>query len=644
MRGLVVARDEDRAEHAAEENAQRGHAGVGAPGVRGGGERLGLGEEARLGDGRLGLCGRSGLRRRVIGLGGLRGGGRVRGLRGFGRGLGGLRRLVACLLRLHAPLLSREAGGDNLGHGAPGTALRDHPTTRLGSSRATPVGSMTSPCLRRRASGLLLHPTSLPGAHGSGDLGAEAIRFVEFLASAGQRVWQMLPVGPPGFGNSPYSAASAFAGSPLLLSLEGLADAGFLDPGELAEDPLLPGRIDWGVTIEHRERYLAKAAARFAEAPAARRAPILAYRAREAGWLEDYALYSAIKRAQGGGPWIDWPDELRAREPDALARARRDLAGDIERAVFEQWAFDAQWSALREACHRRGVALIGDVPIFVAHDSADVWQHQDLFHLDRGGRPTVVAGVPPDYFSATGQRWGNPLYRWKRMRARGFDWWIERFRVTLSRFDAIRLDHFIGFSRNWEIPADEPTAIVGRWRRGPGAKLFDAAKAALGELPIIAEDLGLVTPAVRRLRRRYRFPGLRILQFAFGTDPQAPSFLPHAHVKNSVVYTGTHDNDTIVGWYRDRGDAQSRTPAAVQVERNRALAYLHSDGADIHWDFIRAGLQSVARLSVFPVQDVLGLGSEARMNLPGTSERIWEFRLDAAALTPAVGARLLDLT
>ena len=300
----------------------------------------------------------------------------------------------------------------------------------------------------------------------------------------------------------------------------------------------------------------------------------------------------------------------------AGAGAPRARAGDIERTVFEQWAFDAQWNDLREErVAPRGVALIGDVPIFVAHDSADVWQNQHLFRLDAHGEPTVVAGVPPDYFSATGQRWGNPLYRWRRMRERGFDWWIDRLRVTLSRFDAIRLDHFIGFSRTWAIPASEPTAIVGRWRRGPGAALFDAAKAALGELPIIAEDLGLVTPAVRRLRRRYRFPGLRILQFAFGTDPQAPSFLPHAHDKNSVVYTGTHDNDTIVGWYRDQGDAHSRTKAAVLVEKSRALAYLHSDGAEIHWDFIRAGLQSVARLSVFPVQDVLGLGNEARMNL-----------------------------
>jgi 4-alpha-glucanotransferase len=503
---------------------------------------------------------------------------------------------------------------------------------------------MTTSSLRRRASGLLLHPTSLPGAHGSGDLGAEAVRFVDFLALAGQRVWQMLPVGPPGFGNSPYSAGSAFAGSPLLLSLEGLAEAGFLDRAELANDTLPPGRIDWGTAITHREKYLARAAARCAAAPAAVRAPVLAYREREARWLDDYALYSAIKRAHGGGPWIDWSEALRAREPAALAEARRDLAGDIERTVFEQWAFDLQWNAVREACRARGVALIGDIPIFVAHDSADVWQHQDLFHLDPGGRPTVIAGVPPDYFSATGQRWGNPLYRWGRMRARGFDWWIDRLRVTLSRFDAIRLDHFIGFSRNWEIPADEPTAIVGRWRRGPGAALFDAAKAALGDLPLIAEDLGLVTPRVRRLRRRYRFPGLRILQFAFGTDPQAPSFLPHAHDKNAVVYTGTHDNDTIVGWYRDRGDAHSRTAAAVETERERALAYLHSDGTEVHWDFIRAGLQSVARLAVFPVQDVLGLDREARMNLPGTSERNWEFRLEPGALTPAVAERLRDLT
>jgi 4-alpha-glucanotransferase len=494
-----------------------------------------------------------------------------------------------------------------------------------------------------RASGLLLHPTSLPGAHGSGDLGLEARRFVDFLADAGQTYWQMLPVGPPGFGNSPYSAASAFAGSPWLLSLEGLGELGFLDPRELAAETLPPGRVDWGRTIAHRDGWLARAAASFAAAPARSREPALAFRDREKHWLDDYALYTAIKRARGGGPWIDWPDELRKRKSDVLDRVRRDLASGIERAIFEQWAFDVQWRSLRAHCHEKGIRLLGDVPIFVAHDSADVWQHQRLFRLDKEGRPSVVAGVPPDYFSATGQRWGNPLYRWKRMREGGFTWWVERFRSTLTRFDAIRLDHFIGFYRYSESPASDPTAIVGRWVKGPREALFDAAETALGPLPIVAEDLGLVTAGVRRLRRRYRFPGLKILQFAFGTDPQAPSFLPHAHDRNAVVYSGTHDNDTIVGWAEDPG-GPSRSPAEVESERARALEYLASDGEEIHWDFVRAGLASVAKLAIFPVQDVLGLGSEARMNLPGTSQGNWEFRLAGGELSPEVANRLLEST
>jgi 4-alpha-glucanotransferase len=487
------------------------------------------------------------------------------------------------------------------------------------------------PKLEDRSSGLLLHPTSLAGGPESGDLGGEARRFVDFLADAGQSWWQMLPVGPAGYGGSPYSAQSAFAGNPMLVSLDRLADDGLLR----AQDRALP-----------RERQLRAAFAAFGTAGG--HADLDAFAGEARGWLDDFALYRALKRAHGELQWTRWPAALRDRAPAALAEARATFADEIAYVRFVEWRFWRDFAALRAHAHARGVALIGDIPIFTAHDSADVWQRRDLFTLDPAtGEPSLVAGVPPDYFSETGQRWGNPLYRWDRMRAQGFAWWIDRFRAMLSAFDAVRIDHFIGFSRYWEIPADEATAIKGHWREGPGAAFFDAVLAALGELPLIAEDLGAVTADVTALRDRYRLPGIKVLQFAFATESSTSEFLPHTYPRRAVVYPGTHDNDTTCGWFFDPGGPM-RSPADTEAERRRVLRYLglspDDAGRDIHWQMIRLALASVANVAILPVQDLLGLGTEARMNRPGTDRGNWRFRLEPGVLTPALAAKLRDLT
>jgi 4-alpha-glucanotransferase len=503
------------------------------------------------------------------------------------------------------------------------------------------------PSLDERASGLLLHPTSLPGVHGSGDLGGEARSFVDFLESAGQRWWQMLPVGPPGYGESPYSAQSAFAGNPMLVDPEQLVERGWIDRREVAPRRALASQAIEYVPMEaHRMRIL-RAAFEGAKGRLARGgdAEYRSFATRAAPWLDDFALFRALKREHGGAPWTRWAPALAGREPEALAAARERCAGEIEFERFVQYAFDLQWRALREYAAARGVGLIGDIPIFVAHDSADVWAHPDLFALDERGEPVAVAGVPPDYFSATGQRWGNPLYRWKRMRRGGYRWWEDRLRTLLDRFDAIRVDHFIGFQRYWRIPADEPTAVRGRWMKGPGAHFFATMKRKLGRLPLIAEDLGAVTPAVFALRDRFEFPGIKILQFAFGKDPYAYTFLPHNYVRRAVVFTGTHDNDTTVGWFRDEGGGWStRSPAEAEAERTAALRYLGTTGDEIHWDMIRTAFASVANLAIVPVQDVLGLGSQARMNRPGDPTGNWLWRFEGGALTPIHAERLALMT
>jgi 4-alpha-glucanotransferase len=498
----------------------------------------------------------------------------------------------------------------------------------------------------RRASGILLHPTSLPGRFGIGELGPEALRFIDFLSASSQRLWQVLPLGPTGYGDSPYQCFSAFAGNPLLVSLDTLASEGLLSADDLDGGPRFSDtEIDYGAVIGFKLPLLEKAYRTFeAGANVRQREAFEAFRREQAGWLEEYALFTVVKEAHGGGSWTDWEEDIRARRPAAMARWRKGHAEAIRAREFAQYLFFMQWREVKEACHARGIRVMGDIPIFVAHDSADVWAHPELFQLHADGRPAFVAGVPPDYFSATGQLWGNPLYRWDRMEALAFQWWIERFRATLATVDLVRLDHFRGFEAFWKVPGDAKTAEHGEWVKGPGAGLFEALRHALGELPIVAENLGVITPEVEALRHRFGFPGMSILQFAFGSDPQGSTFIPHNFVRELAAYTGTHDNDTTVGWWTSGVGDTTRSAPDVEAERAYALDYLKSDGREIHWDFIRALIASVADLTIVPLQDVLGLGSEARMNLPGRPGGNWRWRYAPGALTPEITERLRKLT
>ena len=491
-----------------------------------------------------------------------------------------------------------------------------------------------------RASGLLLHPTSLPGPHGVGDLGAGVYRWIEFLEASRQTLWQVMPLGPVGMGNSPYAARSAFAGNPLLIALDQLAGRGWLDPSDLDGPDFPPHEVQYEAAAEFKLAALERAFTEFGSAPRrAEQDDWQAFCAREGAWLDDYALFMAIKDASGGRAWFEWPPELALREPDPLAAARHDLGPRVAFHRFVQWVFFNQWRAARRYANERGIRIVGDIPIFVAEDSADVWVHRHLFYLDERGQPTVVAGVPPDAFSATGQRWGNPLYNWERLAADGYGWWVERFRATLELVDVIRLDHFRGFQAYWEVPAQHETAQHGRWVPGPGERLFDAVAARLGRVPLVVEDLGEITPDVIELRERLGFPGMKVLQFAFGEDARGiPTgrnpYLPHNYEPDFVVYTGTHDNDTTVGWFASLGAA----------ERAAVLRYVGGDGREIGWDLIRLALQAVAQWAIVPLQDVLGLGSEARMNVPGRPEGNWTWRYAAGALTPAHAGRLAELT
>jgi 4-alpha-glucanotransferase len=499
----------------------------------------------------------------------------------------------------------------------------------------------------QRASGILLHPTSLPGRFGIGDLGQGAEDFIEFLTATGQHLWQVLPLGPTGYGDSPYQSLSAFAGNRLLISLEQLVRDGYLEPSDLEDAPSFPaGRVDYSRVISFKTRLLRRAFDRFQSTatPHARR-EFETFCSEQRHWLDDYALFKSIKDAHQGKAWIDWEPDIAARKPAALEKWAARLRDEVQAHKFFQFTFFKQWEALKQQCHANGIRIIGDVPIFVAHDSADVWAHPELFHLDGRGHPTKVAGVPPDYFSATGQLWGNPLYRWDVLAETGYDWWIERLRATFRLVDIIRLDHFRGFEAYWEVPAEETTAINGRWVKGPGAHFFEVAQRELGPLPIIAEDLGVITPEVLELRDRFGFPGMKVLQFAFGDDPSASDFRPHNYIRNCVVYTGTHDNDTTVGWFTREGSGDTtQTPDEVEREREMALKYLGTDGHEIHWDFIRLAFSSVANTAIVPLQDVLGLGNEARMNLPGRPEGNWQWRFSQEMLTPAIRQRLTEMT
>lgn len=486
-----------------------------------------------------------------------------------------------------------------------------------------------------RASGILLHPTSLPSQWGIGDLGDGAHDFADLLAAAGQQIWQVMPLGPTGYGDSPYQSFSAFAGNPLLISFDILLEEGLLQPDDLADAPHLSDTaVDYGAVIPFKQGVLRRAFAHFQSGIADHmRGEYERFRAEQANWLDDYALFAALKSANGGAAWYTWEPALRGRDAQALADARRDHAGEIEYQRFIQYLFFEQWLALKQYANDLGIKILGDIPIFVAYDSADVWANSELFFLDDEGKPTVVAGVPPDYFSATGQLWGNPLYRWDVLRERGYTWWIERFRATLTMFDIVRIDHFRGFAAYWEVPATEETAINGQWTPGPGAELFEAVDRALGGLPIVAEDLGIITPDVEELRDRFGFPGMRVLQFAFGVKADQP-YLPHNHIQRCVIYTGTHDNDTTLGWWR----------TSPENERRHVQLYLGRSGDDISWDFIRAALSSVAETAIIPLQDVLALGSEARMNTPGLAGGNWTWRVDLRRFTPPIVARLRELT
>lgn len=483
-----------------------------------------------------------------------------------------------------------------------------------------------------RSSGILLHPTSLPGSFGIGDIGPQAHQWIDFLAGSGCGLWQVLPLGPTGFGDSPYQCFSAFAGNPYLISPQGLVEEGLLDEEDVDDRDFPPEEVDYGAVIPWKLKLLDQAFERYKDQnPSGLKTSIEEFKDEQSYWIGDFALFMALKEAHGGGSWVEWPESLRKRDPQAIRKAKDEYAGAIERQVFQQYVFFNQWDSLREHAKERNIRIIGDIPIFVAHDSAEVWARPDLFYLDNDGNPTVVAGVPPDYFSATGQLWGNPLYRWQVHAANDYAWWIKRWQAVLQLVDFVRLDHFRGFAGYWEVPAQEETAVNGRWMPGPGKHFFEHLRVALGELPIIAEDLGVITPDVVDMRDHFDLPGMIILQFAFTGDPSEP-FLPHNHLENKIVYTGTHDNDTTRGWYERVSDE----------ERKFCRRYLGVNGEDIAWELIRVAWSSVAVFSLAPMQDFLNLDNEARMNYPGNPRGNWSWRMPSTGMSEELGKRLED--
>ena len=496
-----------------------------------------------------------------------------------------------------------------------------------------------------RSSGILLHPTSLPTRFGIGDLGPSAYDFADFLSRAGQSLWQVLPLGPTGYGDSPYQCFSAFAGNPLLISPELLVAEGWLCADDLEDFRGLPlDQVDYQEVTRRKLPLLRKAFRQF-KAKCPDNTGFAEFNEHHRHWLEDFSLFMALKDAHNDVAWVRWEKELVRRDAAALQRARQHFSEAIETHKFLQYIFFRQWTRLRQHCSDRRVRIMGDLPIYVAHDSADVWANPELFLLDENGNPRKVAGVPPDYFSATGQLWGNPIYDWEKLRETGYRWWIERFRAIFQLFDIVRVDHFRGFEAYWEVPSGEGTAIKGRWTKAPGVDVFAAVQNALGDLPIVAENLGVITPEVEAIRHRFHFPGMAILQFAFGTDPQGPSFRPHNYSRDLVAYTGTHDNDTIVGWWTTSGAGDStRTEQEIHNEREYASKYLNINGPKIHWAFIRALMASVANTAIFPLQDLLGLGSEARMNIPSKLGGNWRWRFRGGMLTDDVCRHLNELT
>jgi 4-alpha-glucanotransferase len=489
---------------------------------------------------------------------------------------------------------------------------------------------------QERMSGVLLHVTSLPSYGGVGDFGPAAYGFVDFLAAAKQRLWQVLPLSPTGYGSSPYSALSAFAGNPELISLERLVADGWIAADRIEGLAGHDGPADFGAAATCKVPLIEEAAGNFLDrASDEQRAKFQKFCQDNISWLPDYAMFNVLRRRFGYLSWIDWPTDYALRRHDALTSALnehgRELA--VEQAI--QFFFDEQWCSLRTYCKARDVRIMGDVAIFVNYDSADVWTHPELFELDEAGKMIRVSGVPPDYFSATGQRWGNPLYRWGAIRERGFDWWVARVRRSLTLYDMIRLDHFRGFEAYWSIAADEETAVNGQWVKAPGHELFQRLKEVFGDLPFIAEDLGLITPEVDELRERFGMPGMRILQFGFG-DRTSHLYLPHRYVPNTVAYTGTHDNNTTLGWWREGATADERVSVQTYLQK------IVHDG-DIVWAMMRAAARSVANLCIFPMQDILHLGSEARMNTPAAGDGNWTWRYRSDALHPDFAAQLAAL-
>ncbi len=485
-----------------------------------------------------------------------------------------------------------------------------------------------------RSSGTLVHPTSFPGKYGIGELGHEARAFLDFLAATNQTIWQILPLTPTGYGNSPYASYSAFAGNPYLISLDILVEKGLLTSTEVATAELESGaKVLYDEAFANKDVLFKKAAQRFySEKSKEQEKAFKLFKKINKHWLDDYSLFMACALSYNKQPWNTWAPEIAQRQPDALKAAKKKHKDEVQLQEWLQFEFYEQWKSLKDYANQKGIRIIGDIPIFVDHNSADVWANPQYFEIDKKGNRKLIAGVPPDYFSATGQLWGNPLYKWKALEADGFSWWVDRFKHMFKTCDAIRVDHFRGFEAYWEVKASEKTAEKGRWVKGPGEKLFDAILEKCGELPIIAEDLGFVTEGVEKLRDKYNFPGMKIIQFAFDAD-SSNAFLPHNYPQNCVVYTGTHDNDTSKGWYK----------SAPEVEQHRARVYTHSDGNEINWEFIRLAMFSVADQAITPLQDFMSLGTEDRTNVPGTSSNNWLWRYTERDLNCVDKARIVEL-
>ncbi len=488
-----------------------------------------------------------------------------------------------------------------------------------------------------RSSGILFHPTSLPGKYGIGTLGKEAYAFIDFLKKSRQKLWQIFPLGPTGYGDSPYQSFSSFAGNPYLIDFDLLIEAHLLSEEDLRDVFFGDNEeyIDYGAVYNQKYPLLRKAYENFKSSDNHEMRENLEHFKREnASWLNDYSLYISLKNHFNGLPWNEWAHDIKNREHGAMEHYRNELADDIEYHNFIQFLFFKQWGDVKRYANENGIKIIGDIPIFVAADSSDAWANPEIFLFDEERKPVKVAGVPPDYFSATGQLWGNPLYNWQKLKETNYSWWVERVRANLSTCDIIRIDHFRGFEAYWAVPYGDDTAINGQWEPGPGIDLFNAIKSQLGELPIIAEDLGLMTQGVIDLREATGFPGMKILGFAFDSGEEN-DYLPHTYTKNCVVYTGTHDNDTLIGWFQK----------AKEEDRQFARDYLNSRSDDeIHWDAIRGAWSSVANMAISPVQDFLGLGSEARINTPGVAAGNWQWRLRHEVLTDELAERIAKLT